>query len=146
VFEQHRCFYGAPRIHQELRATGRLVGRHRVARLMRRAALKAKARRGFRPCRNSSSTAAGVVENLLRQEFSPATPNRCWAGDTDALLLGSLAFPSGVKDVLAARWLAVLPLSRQAVADLNADQKALVNDLVRQFRLLSSELAIALVI
>ena len=41
VFEQHRGFYGAPRIHQELRATGRLVGRHRVARLMRRAALKA---------------------------------------------------------------------------------------------------------
>jgi hypothetical protein len=48
--------------------------------------------------------------------------------------------------VLAARWLAVLPLSRQAVADLNADQKALVNDLVRQFRLLSSELGIAPVI
>ena len=130
MFEQHRGFYGAPRIHQELTATGRLVGRHRVARLMRRAALKAKARRGFRPCRNSSS----------------ATPSRCWACDTDALLLGSLAFPSGVKDVLAARWLAVLPLSRQAVADLNADQKALVNDLVRQFRLLSSELAIAPVI
>ncbi|WP_414026895.1 IS3 family transposase [Cyanobium sp. ATX-6F1] len=41
MFEQHRGFYGAPRIHQELRATGRLVGRHRVARLMRRAALKA---------------------------------------------------------------------------------------------------------
>ena len=48
---------------------------------MRKAALKAKTRRGFRPCSNSSSKAAGVVENLLRQEFSPATPNRCWAGD-----------------------------------------------------------------
>jgi len=81
VFDRHRGFYGAPRIHQELRATGRLVGRHRVAWLMRRAALKAKTRRGFRPCSNSSSKAAGVVENLLRQEFSPASPNRCWAGD-----------------------------------------------------------------
>ena len=40
VFEQHHGFYGAPRIHQELRATGRLVGRHRVARLMRLAVLK----------------------------------------------------------------------------------------------------------
>jgi transposase InsO family protein len=48
---------------------------------MRKAALKAKTRRGFRPCSNSSTKAAGVVENLLRQEFSPATPNRCWAGD-----------------------------------------------------------------
>ena len=48
---------------------------------MRKAALKAKTRRGFRPCSNSSTKAAGVVEDLLRQEFSPATPNRCWAGD-----------------------------------------------------------------
>ena len=81
VFERHRGFYGAPRVHQELRAAGLKVGRHRIARLMRCSALKAKTRRGFRPCRNSSSKAAGVVENLLRQEFSPATPNRCWAGD-----------------------------------------------------------------
>ncbi|MCP9849050.1 IS3 family transposase [Cyanobium sp. Morenito 9A2] len=49
VFEQHRGFYGAPRIHQELRATGRLVGRHRVAQLLHKAALKAKTRRGYRP-------------------------------------------------------------------------------------------------
>ena len=34
VFERHRGFYGAPRIHQELKATGLKVGRHRVARLM----------------------------------------------------------------------------------------------------------------
>jgi len=81
VFDRHRGFYGAPRVHQELRAAGLKVGRHRIARLMRCSALKAKSRRGFRPCRNSSSKAAGVVENLLQQEFSPAAPNRCWAGD-----------------------------------------------------------------
>ena len=34
VFQEHRGFYGSPRIHQELLATGRQVGRHRVARLM----------------------------------------------------------------------------------------------------------------
>jgi transposase InsO family protein len=81
VFEQHRGYYGAPRIHQELRATGRLVGRHRVARLIHKASLRAKTCRGFRPCRNSGSKAAGVAENLLQREFSPAAPNRCWAGD-----------------------------------------------------------------
>ncbi|MFM7514535.1 MAG: IS3 family transposase [Cyanobium sp.] len=81
VFERHRGFYGAPRVHQELRAAGLKVGRHRIARIMRCSALQAKTRRGFRPCRNSGSTAAGVVENLLQQEFSPAAPNRCWAGD-----------------------------------------------------------------
>ena len=48
---------------------------------MHKASLRAKTRRGFRPCRNSGSKAVGVAENLLQQEFSPATPNRCWAGD-----------------------------------------------------------------
>jgi len=33
VFERHRGFYGAPRVHQELRAAGLKVGRHRIARL-----------------------------------------------------------------------------------------------------------------
>ena len=48
---------------------------------MSKAALKAKTRLGFRPCRNSSTKAAGVVSNLLLQEFGPPTPNRCWARD-----------------------------------------------------------------
>jgi len=69
------------RLLQRSRTSVRARGHGERAMLMRRAALKAKTRRGFRPCRNSSSKAAGVVENLLRQEFRPATPNRCWAGD-----------------------------------------------------------------
>jgi putative transposase len=81
VFERHRRFYGAPRVHQELKTTGLKVGRHRVARLMRCAALRARTRRGFRRCLNTASKAAGVAENLLQQEFTPAAPNRCWAGD-----------------------------------------------------------------
>jgi transposase InsO family protein len=81
VFERHRGFYGAPRVHQELRAAGLKVGRHRIARLMRHSDLKARTRRGFRPCCNSGSKAAGVAENLLQQDFSPLAPNRAWAGD-----------------------------------------------------------------
>lgn len=30
VFDRHRGFYGAPRVHQELRAAGLKVGRHRA--------------------------------------------------------------------------------------------------------------------
>ena len=81
VFQEHRGFYGSPRIHQELRAAGHPAGRHRVARLMQRAELKARTRRPFRPCSRASKGAAGVVENLLQQDFRPLTPNRCWAGD-----------------------------------------------------------------
>jgi transposase InsO family protein len=80
VFQEHRGFYGSPRIHQELRAAGRPIGRHRVARLMQRAGLRAKTRRGFRSCSRAGG-AAGVAENLLQQDFTPAAPNRCWAGD-----------------------------------------------------------------
>ena len=81
VFQEHRGFYGSPRIHQELRAAGHPVGRHRVARLMQRAELKARTRKAFRPCSRARSGAAGVVENLLQQDFQPPAPNRCWAGD-----------------------------------------------------------------
>jgi putative transposase len=77
VFKRHFGFYGAPRIHQELRVADHKVGRHRVARLMRIAALKAKTRRGFRLCQNTSNRASGVAENLLQQEFFPVAPNRC---------------------------------------------------------------------
>jgi putative transposase len=55
--------------------------RRRIARLMRHSALKAKTRRGFKPCRNSGSKTAGVAENLLQQDFAPPAPNRAWAGD-----------------------------------------------------------------
>jgi transposase InsO family protein len=81
VFQEHRGFYGSPRIRQELRASGRHVGRHRVARLMRRAQLRARSRKAFRPFSRAGHGAAGVVENLLQQEFEPPAPNRCWAGD-----------------------------------------------------------------
>jgi hypothetical protein len=42
VIQEHRGFYGSPRIHQELVAADRRVGRHRVARLMQRAELRAR--------------------------------------------------------------------------------------------------------
>lgn len=65
-----------------------------------------------------------------------------WIGDTDALLLGSLAFPRGVKAVLVARGLSLLPLSRQAVSDLTPEQSEQTRDLVRNFQSLCRELGI----
>jgi hypothetical protein len=57
VFELNSGFYGAPRIHRELLIAGLKVGHHRVARLLRCAALNTYARRGFRPYSNSASKA-----------------------------------------------------------------------------------------
>jgi transposase InsO family protein len=85
LFQQHRGIYGSPRIHQELLAASRQVGRHRVARLMQHAGLRAKTRRTFRPCSNTLSAAAGVAANLQQQDFQLPAPNRCWAGDVTSI-------------------------------------------------------------
>lgn len=82
VFQAHRGFYGSPRIHQELRASGCQVGRHCVARLMPRAELRAGTRKLFRPCSRTSRGAPGLVDNLRGLASQPPAANRCRAGDT----------------------------------------------------------------
>jgi putative transposase len=72
--------YGSPRIHAELRAQGRSVARKRVARLMRRHALRAVGRRKFRRTTDSFHRHP-VAPNLLEQDFRVDAPNRVWVGD-----------------------------------------------------------------
>jgi len=57
-----------------------------------------------------------------------------WIAASDAAFQSALAFPRGIKAALALRGLAISPRSRQAVADLSADQQAGVVDVVQQFR------------
>ncbi len=75
--------YGAPRVHQELRAHGHRVGRKRVARLMRTEGLVAR-----RPRSTVRTTDAApgepIVRNLVARQFAPgAQPglNRVWVSD-----------------------------------------------------------------
>jgi putative transposase len=75
--------YGSPRVHQELRALGIPCGKHRVARLMRAAGLRAKS--APRYCVTTQSDhAAPVAANVLNRQFAVQTvtaPNRVWAAD-----------------------------------------------------------------
>ena len=48
LHQQTRQRYGSPRLHQALQAHGFRVGRHRVARLMRQAGLRAHRRQRYR--------------------------------------------------------------------------------------------------
>jgi transposase InsO family protein len=65
VWSQFRGIYGAPRIHAELQAQGLCVGRHRVARLMRKAGISGKSACKRRPRTTQSDPTHPVAPNLL---------------------------------------------------------------------------------
>lgn len=93
--------HGSPRVHAELRARGRRVGRKRVARLMRGMGLAARRRRRFRRTTNSNH-AFPIAPNLLERDFTAEAPDRVWLADLTCiwtaqgwlcLALGSLWLP-----------------------------------------------------
>jgi len=76
-----RGTYGAPRVHAELRASGQRVGRQRVARLMRAAALRGCSRRRQRVCTTVTDPTATAAPNLVARTFEASRPNELWVGD-----------------------------------------------------------------
>ncbi|WP_141333506.1 IS3 family transposase [Myxococcus sp. AB025B] len=80
VHEESRRRYGSPRVFRELRARGYRVSRKRVARLMRKKGLRARARRRFVKTTDSAH-GHPVAPNVLERDFSPEQPNSKWAGD-----------------------------------------------------------------
>ena len=75
-----RSRYGSPRVHAELRARGRRIGRKRVARLMRGMGLAARRRRRFRRTTDSRH-AFPIAPNLLERNFTAEAPDRVWLAD-----------------------------------------------------------------
>ena len=73
--------YGAPRVHAALQALGRRVGRHRVARLMRRAGLRGLAALPRRMRTTDSRHDHPIAPNRLGRSFEAARPNQVWLGD-----------------------------------------------------------------
>ncbi len=80
VHAESRGRYGSPRVHAELRARGRRIGRHRVARLMRKGGLAARRRRRFRTTTDSDHSLP-VAPNVLARKFRVSAPNRAWVTD-----------------------------------------------------------------
>jgi putative transposase len=80
IHRESRGTYGAPRIHAELAACGRRVGRKRVARLMRSAGLQGvNRRRQFRPTRRDET--ARPAPDLVERRFTAAGPDQLWVAD-----------------------------------------------------------------
>jgi transposase InsO family protein len=80
IHAESRRTYGSPRVHATLQAQGQRIGEHRVARLMRTSAIRAKTVKKWRATTDSAHQYP-VVPNTLNRQFAVAYPNRVWAGD-----------------------------------------------------------------
>lgn len=82
-----RRTYGAPRIHQELCAQGLRVGRHRIARLMRREWIVACTERRFRWIATARAELPAPPDQLRRQ-FTATAPDQRWVSDITSIRTG----------------------------------------------------------
>jgi len=73
--------YGARRVWRDLLAQGASCGLHRIERLMRRQALRARPRRRRLPPQLGVRQAAAVAANVLDRSFDASAPNRKWIAD-----------------------------------------------------------------
>jgi len=77
--EESRQTYSAPRIHADLIAAGKCVGRKRVARLMKAAGIRGICRR--KACRTTRRGRPSVAPDLVERDFTADGPDRLWVAD-----------------------------------------------------------------
>lgn len=73
--------YGARRVWHDLLVDGASCGLHRVERLMRAQALRARPRRRGLPADNGERKAEAIAPNLLDRQFEAEAPNKKWVAD-----------------------------------------------------------------
>jgi putative transposase len=79
-FEKSRKTYGYRRVCKDLQAQNENCGAYRVAQLMKKHELRAKARRKFKVTTDSKHNKP-IYENLLQREFNATAPNQRWVSD-----------------------------------------------------------------
>ena len=77
-FLQSDRTYGARRVWHDLLAEGEACGLHRIERLMRRHALRARPRRRRLPAEPGPQGPRAVSPNVLNRQFDAPAPNRKW--------------------------------------------------------------------
>ena len=86
-FEISHRTYGSPRMHAELREEQLVIGRHRVARLMRDNGLKPNQKHRFKKTTDSQHRGP-VAPNLLDQDFACDGPDQKWGADISYIWTG----------------------------------------------------------
>ncbi|EIM04323.1 integrase catalytic subunit [Rhodanobacter denitrificans] len=73
--------YGARRVWRDVLEAGHPCGLHRIERLMRAQALRARPRRRGLPVDRGERSGAAPAPNLLDRQFEAASPNQKWVAD-----------------------------------------------------------------
>ena len=81
AFEASDQTYGSPRVWRQLRSNGIRCGENRVARLMRKAGLRAVRPGRAWPRTTVSDPQLPTFENVLEQDFAAEAPDVKWAAD-----------------------------------------------------------------
>jgi len=80
IHAQSRKTYGSPRVHRVLKREGRVVGKNRVARLMRENGIQAVQKRQSKRTTDSNHSFP-LADNLLARDFRASRPNQVWLTD-----------------------------------------------------------------
>jgi putative transposase len=120
VFNDNYQVYGARKLWRQLRREGELVGRDRVARLMRTlgiaGAVRGKPRRTTIP-----DPAAARAPDLVNRQFTATRPNQLWVSDFTYLVSWSgtvyVAFVIDVFSRLIVGWRAAASMRTELVLD-----------------------------
>ena len=84
IFDESDSTYGYPRITEELKDRGIVVGKNRVAKLMRENAIASESVKKFKIQTTDSRHSLPVAERLFETEHADEavmTPNQVWGGD-----------------------------------------------------------------
>ena len=113
--------YGARRVWRDLLAQGASCGLHRIERLMRRQALRARPRRRRLPPDLGERQAAAVAANVLDRSFDASAPNRKWIADfTNIWTAEGWLYVAAVIDLFSRRvvgWSMSASMTAQLVTD-----------------------------
>jgi len=111
--------YGARRVWHDVLAEGQPCGLHRIERLMRQQALKARPRRRGLP--RDDGQRSVIAENVLDRQFSAEAPNQKWVADfTYILTAEGWLYVAAVIDLFSRRvvgWSMSATMTAQLVTD-----------------------------
>ncbi len=113
--------YGARRVWHDVLAEGLSCGLHRIERLMRQNAMKARPRRRYLPPDTGERVVSAIAPNVLDRQFHSPVPNRKWIADfTYIWTAEGWLYVAAVIDLFSRRvvgWSMNASMTAQLVAD-----------------------------